>query len=297
MERNTNPDDRVTTRPSLDDLVGRVDRPTGRGDRARRRQPDGDVPTGSSIDSLPRGGPAEDRVPWLARLDPARVGAGLIVVAVVIGGGWWLTGRGSGAATIELPMTSVVDAATTTAPGNGTPAAAGPDATGPDATGPDATGLQAAPAFLVVHVAGSVVTPGLVELAADARVADAINAAGGLAPTADSDRLNLAEPLVDGQRIFVPAVGQEPPPAVPLSGGTTSSGGRPGGAGPVPRVSLNSATAEELDALPGVGPSTAAAIVAYRDQNGPFTSVDDLLDVRGIGPAKLEGLVDLVQVG
>ena len=295
MERNTKPsdpvitrddhatarEDRVTPRLSLDDLVGRVDRRPAEG----------------------VGRPGREAATRLAHLDPAKLLAGLAVVALLLGLGWWLSGRGSGAAAIDLPMTSVAtgDPAKGGAAGAGTASSEEPtEATttaGETAQPNGASSTDGPPTSLVVHVAGSVVTPGLVGLPAGARVADAIAAAGGLAPTADADRLNLAESLVDGQRVFVPVVGQEPPPQVPLSGGTVSAGGSPGAAGPVPRVSLNSATAEELDALPGVGPSTAAAIVAYRDQNGPFTSIDDLLDVRGIGPAKLEGLVDLVQVG
>jgi len=280
MERNTNPDDRVTPRLSLDDLVGRVGRRTADGG----------------------GRPGRDGASRFAHPDPARVVAGLVVVALLLGLGWWLTGRGSGAAAIDLPMTSVATGDPAKGgPAGGTASAEVPIAattTSGDTAPPDGASADGgSPTSLVVHVAGSVVTPGLVKLSAGARVADAVVAAGGLTPTADADRLNLAESLVDGQRVFVPAAGQEPPPPVPLSGGIVSKGSSPAAAGPVPRVSLNSATAEELDALPGVGPSTAAAIVAYRDQNGPFISIDDLLDVRGIGPAKLEGLVDLVQVG
>jgi competence protein ComEA len=126
-----------------------------------------------------------------------------------------------------------------------------------------------------------------------------VSAAGGLRADADPDRVNLAAPLTDGQRVVVPVLGQ---PA-PVDVGTGAAGGAAagasgdaadGGAGP---VDLNTATADQLDTLPGVGPSTAAAIIDHRDASGPFASVDELLDVRGIGEAKLEALRDLVTVG
>ncbi len=152
---------------------------------------------------------------------------------------------------------------------------------------------------VVVHVAGAVAAPGVVRLSNGSRVVDAVTAAGGLRADADPDRVNLAATLVDGQRVVVPIVGQPVPAEVapapaPSSGGATAGAASSGGAAP---VDLNTATAEQLDALPGVGPSTAAAILDHRASAGPFTSVDQLLDVRGIGEAKLEALRDLVSVG
>lgn len=164
-------------------------------------------------------------------------------------------------------------------------------------------------ADVVVHVVGAVARPGVVRLAADARAVDAVEAAGGLLPDADTARVNLAALLVDGQRVVVPAHGEElpeePAAAGPPSGATSSGASGTAGPGPSPGtasggsalVDLNSATAEQLDTLPGVGPATASAIVGHRDENGPFGSVDELIDVRGIGEAKLEGLRDLVTVG
>jgi competence protein ComEA len=143
---------------------------------------------------------------------------------------------------------------------------------------------------VVVHVAGAVEHPGVHLLRAGARVHDAIAAAGGPRPDADLDRLNLAAPVADGSQVYVVVAG-----AVGSGVGGSPGDGDPGGtpaAGGA--VSLNAADAAALDALPGVGPSTAAAIIAHREANGPFGSVDDLLDVRGIGAAKLEGLRDLV---
>ena len=139
-----------------------------------------------------------------------------------------------------------------------------------------------------VHVAGAVVRPGLVTVGSGSRVADAVAAAGGPASDADVDRVNLAAPIADGDRIWIPHVGEIDVPSV-VSGPGTSSGA----AGP---IDLNSATIEELETLPGVGPATATAIVAERDRIGRFATVDDLLDVPGIGPAKLEQLRDGVRV-
>ncbi len=149
---------------------------------------------------------------------------------------------------------------------------------------------------VVVHVAGAVVSPGLVRLPGGGRVADAVERAGGARADADLDRLNLAAPLADGSRVFVPVVGQ-PEPAVAASA-VSAGGGAAGGGSAIPTVpvDLNTATVEQLDALPGVGPSTAQAIVAYRDEHGRFATVEELEEVRGIGPAKLDGLRGLVSV-
>ena len=148
------------------------------------------------------------------------------------------------------------------------------------------------PAELVVHVAGSVVAPGVHAVPAGSRVIDAVEAAGGLAPTADGARLNLAAPLADGERVYVPAVGEAPPPVAAGSAPTAADGGGT----PAGPLDLNAADAEALDALPGVGPATAAAILEHRERIGGFTSVEQLLDVRGIGEAKLEQLRPLVTV-
>lgn len=139
------------------------------------------------------------------------------------------------------------------------------------------------PASLLVHVAGAVARPGVYELAGDDRVLDAIGEAGGALPDADLDQLNLAAPLSDGVQIRVPAEGEILPTSSPANSVT----------GP---VDLNRASAIELETLPGVGPSTAAAIASWRDEHGPFVVVDDLLAVPGIGPAKLSAIIDLVVV-
>jgi len=153
---------------------------------------------------------------------------------------------------------------------------------------------------VTVHVAGAVGRPGVVTLRSGSRAVDAVDAAGGLATGADADRVNLAAPLVDGERLLIPLVGQPAPvevlPQLPGTGsGSTAPGSGPSRAGGP--VDINTATVADLDALPGIGPATAQAIVAHRDEQGPFASVDELLDVRGIGDAKLATLRDLVVVG
>lgn len=130
---------------------------------------------------------------------------------------------------------------------------------------------------VVVAVVGEVANPGLMTLNEGSRIADALQIAQPL-PHADLLAHNQAQLLVDGQQIIVQAVGTAPPAAAASDSG---------GAGV---VSLNSATAAELTALPGVGEATAAAIVAHREANGPFTTVEQLMDVRGIGPAKFEAM-------
>ena len=163
---------------------------------------------------------------------------------------------------------------------------------------PVATPLQPvasapASAILVVHVVGEVRRPGLYRLRDGARIADAVHRAGGALRDADLAAVNLAAPLVDGVQVVVPArVAQAPGSPSPPSSGAGSAGGSTGAAGPL--VSLSSATVEELDQLPGVGPITAQKIVDYRAEHGPFASVDDLDVVPGIGPTRIEQLRDLV---
>jgi len=143
----------------------------------------------------------------------------------------------------------------------------------------------ATPTLLIVDVAGAVRKPGVYEFAEGERVVDAIERAGGPMPKADLSLLNLAAMLVDGTQIMVPKTG--PPVAgVPGAAPGSSSG----------LVNINSASATDLETLSGIGEVLAGTIVEYREQNGPFASVDDLLDVSGIGPATLEEIRDQVTV-
>ena len=158
---------------------------------------------------------------------------------------------------------------------------------------------------VVVSVVGLVPTPGLVTLTPGARVADAVTAAGGALTGADSVGLNLARRLADGEQVVVglaplpggvTALGSAVTGSTPAAGPGAAPGSPAAPAGPAEPVDLNSATVEQLDALPGVGPVTAAAIIAWREHNGRFSSVDQLGDVDGIGPARLDKIRELVRV-
>ena len=162
------------------------------------------------------------------------------------------------------------------------------EATGPVGGAAD-LGTGAVPSGgVVVHVVGQVVAPGLVTVAADARVADALEAAGGATGDADLAALNLARTVTDGEQILVPRPGE----AVPAAGPAPAVPGNAADA----TVDLNTADAAALDALPGIGPVLAERIVAWREENGPFTAVEELGEVSGIGPAVLADVRDLVRV-
>jgi competence protein ComEA len=143
----------------------------------------------------------------------------------------------------------------------------------------------------VVHVAGAVRHPGVYRLPAGARVRDAVSRAGGARRGGDVNAINLAAKVVDGQQVVVPARAGTGAVASAAPDGAAGGGGTVGG----PPISLNSATAEQLDTLDGVGPATAEKIIAWRTQHGGFRSVADLGQVPGIGPKKLAALKDKVQ--
>jgi len=196
------------------------------------------------------------------RLDTLSRGeiAGLIVVLVAVlgGAGLWY------ARSLPKPVTIAQEG-----PGGGAAASVSP---------------SPAPS-LIVDVAGAVRRPGVYEFGEGDRVIDAIERAGGPLAKADLSLLNLAAPLTDGTQILVPKTG--PPGAAPVGGGSGSAGGL---------LNINTASATDLEGLSGIGEVLAATIVDYRDQNGPFASVDDLEDVSGIGPATLEEIRDQVTV-
>jgi competence protein ComEA len=147
----------------------------------------------------------------------------------------------------------------------------------------------AATTAVVVDVVGAVRRPGLYRLEQGARIADAVSRAGGATGKADLALINLAAPLADGEQVIVPRRGTAALGA-PSAAAGSSSGGAPTG-GP---VHLSTATLEQLDSLPGIGPVTAQKILDYRQKHGAFTSVDELDAVPGIGPARLDQLTDLV---
>ena len=155
----------------------------------------------------------------------------------------------------------------------------------PPPQGAGVTGLPAA--RVVVDVVGAVRRPGLYRLEQGTRIADAVARAGGATGKADLSMVNLAAPLADGEQVVVPKRG----PAGAAAGAGAAGAGAAATTGP---VHLSTATLEQLDSLPGIGPVTAQKILDYRAQNGGFASVDDLDAVPGIGPARLEDLRDLV---
>lgn len=155
----------------------------------------------------------------------------------------------------------------------------------PAAAAPEPSDTASA-GVVYVHVGGAVKKPGLYEFPADSRIAHAIEIAAPLR-AADLDALNLAEILVDGAKIDVPRKGEEVSPAVSATGGPAPADAA---------VNLNTADASLLETIPGVGPVTAGAILDFRTENGPFTSIDQLLDVSGIGPATLEEMRSYVTI-
>lgn len=216
-----------------------------------------------------------------ARWDPGRTGALALaavaaVAAVVAAVGVWS----------DRPVAEPVPALPLVA---GAPAGPSPAAAPPPDTGP-----------IVVSVSGKVVRPGLVRLAPGSRVGEAIDAAGGASPDADLTGLNLATRLADGEQVVVGV----PAPVTPPSAGSAPAGSAPAGAAaagggdgaPGGRVNLNTATLEQLDQLPGVGPVTAQRILEWRAQNGRFGAVEQLQEVSGIGDARFATLRDLVSV-
>ena len=197
----------------------------------------------------------------------ATVGAAIAVVAIlvvaavaagVVGGGVGHWRAGGADVALSLPK-----------------ATSSSDANAPVASATTTT----VPTTLHVHAAGAVMQPGVVTVPAGSRVTDVVAAAGGAAADADLDQVNLAAPVTDGERVYIPHHGE-----VGVALNASSSGG-PTAAEVI--VDLNQADETQLESLPGVGPATAQAIIDYRTQHGRFRSVDDLLNVRGIGPSKL----------
>nr|WP_204264458.1 ComEA family DNA-binding protein [Geodermatophilus normandii] len=242
-------------------------------------------PTAHDPDDAPGAAPGDDgeeqlpgslgrhRAPGRAvRVDPGRRGSAALwltglLAALAVGGWTWLQRP----EVAPAPEPTVVPAVVPAVEDDGEGTAVGEAA--------EAGGT------VVVSVVGLVVSPGLVTLPEGARVADAVAAAGGLLPEADPASVNLAAVVSDGQQVAVGVPGAAPPASGPA-----------GGAAPAGPLDLNAATVADLDGLPGIGPVLAQRIVDHREQHGRFTSVEQLDDVAGIGPAVYAGLADLVRV-
>ena len=207
------------------------------------------------------------------RHDGRLVAAAVVVVAISAGAYWYRD------TTASPPAASAVNGYTT--PG-----------TTLSTTSNLATAVTSPTAQVVVHVAGAVRSPGVVFLRAGTRTVDAIDSAGGARADADLDRLNLAAPLVDGQRIYVARVGD--PPGAGVIASEPNPGGDP--TSPSGSINVNAATVSDLETLPGIGPTLAEAIIAERDRRGGFASVEDLRSVRGIGESRFTQIRDLVTV-
>lgn len=240
---------------------------------------------------------------------------GLIVV-ILLGTILWRGGQGGGGPASgttgelpELPALAAESGGGITAGGAGEGGGMAAGGTGEGGVGPSGTAHPSEQAEIVVSVVGAVERPGVMTLAPGARVEEALRHAKPY-QDAQVSALNLAQRLNDGEQIAVPAAGEEGSPAVcgsPSggagaagagggSGGSAGGSGSAGAAGGSGKLALNAATAADLTALPGVGQKTAEAIIAHRDSIGGFRSVEQLLDVKGIGPAKFDSLKDHVRI-
>ncbi|MDY7041567.1 MAG: helix-hairpin-helix domain-containing protein, partial [Chloroflexota bacterium] len=149
------------------------------------------------------------------------------------------------------------------------------------------------PVPLRVYVTGAVANPDVYFLEAGCIVRDALVAAGGANADADLNRINLAQQVCDQQQVYVPRIGEENPP-LPLAASSPPTA--PGSVSATGKVNVNTATSEELDTLPGIGPAIAQRIIEYRQANGPFQSIEEIKNVSGIGDKLFEKLKDLITV-
>ena len=205
-----------------------------------------------------------------------------VVALVIIAGSWWL-GQGTNVPTpTAISLLTVIEPTATLAP---------------QPTISPTAQATATPPMVAVYVSGAVKKPGVYRLSDGARVDDAVRAAGGLASDADAVRVNLAARVRDEQQIYVPTMGEIVAPVAPLSGGNepanTVAATPTVGDG---KVNINTASVAEFEPLPRIGPAIAQRIIDYRTANGPFATIEDLQNVKGIGPATFADLKDKISV-
>lgn len=215
---------------------------------------------------------------WIAFFGIRRIVAGSFTAIILLGVGWF----------IMKPTPVPIDAYV------------------PQISSVVTSSIVVSPSQVKVHVAGAVAMPGVYQLSSSARVVDAIDAAGGALRSADLESINLAQTVVDTEQVYVPIKKVSRPRATvaprlrPNRNSASKIPQTGSGTGTAPTsqlVNVNTATASELDSLTGVGPSTAKAIIAYRTKKGSFSKVEDMLNVPGIGPAKLAAMRDEITVG
>jgi len=245
------------------------------------------------------------RFRWAVR-PRAGVAAAVAIAVLAVGAGTWLLG-GTGPRPVVIGSAAGASSAGESAAGQASSGEPGGDDQGDTSSlgesphGGDGAAPPdeptSAPARVVVHVAGHVAAPGVVELDSGARVFQAIAEAGGASSDADLSAVNLARVLVDGEQVYVPAPGEQVPGVAGAVGGGPAGGGAASGTGTTGGpVNLNTASLADLDGLPGIGPVLAERILAWRQEHGRFTLVDELGEVEGIGPTLLGRLRDLVTV-
>lgn len=211
-----------------------------------------------------------DKIRWFGISRVIGIAVSLVAVALA---GWWLVRVPPPPPESSLPFASTTVVA--------------------NRVGVESATVATTAQVITVHIAGAVKTPGVYRLRSGSRVVDGIAVAGGATSAANLDVINLATVLNEGEQVYVPKRGEKPHTIIgrPQSGSSTT-----GAVGATQVININSASVVELEQLPGVGPATAKAIVTYREKNGAFQTVEDLLKVRGIGPAKLSEILPRARV-
>ena len=232
-------------------------------------------------------GSFRERLPLVFKQRPMLLVGAIVVAVALVGAGAFGVSQANGAGGVVIGTDEDASGEDSASEGTADDDAASADDEGDEE---EATGT------VVVDISGAVASPAVVELPAGSRVQDAIEAAGGLTDDADITDLNRAAELTDGEKIYVPHEGEEV--ETTTSTGTTSSSSSSSSSSDdgTDLVNINTADADELDTLPGVGPATAEAIIEDREANGPFTSIEDIMRVSGIGEAKFADMQDYICV-